>query len=378
LEEDYEAFPPMVMQPEDMTDEQVTGFNDDEVLPRVDNVDQMVRDVEFQGVYTSSELARLRQFVKDSKTPLYPGCKKYSRLSGDLKLLQLKAAHHWTNRSFKQLLDLLKDILPEGNQVADSVYEAKKIICPLGLEVEKIHACSNSCVLFRGDYAALDTCPKCGSSRYKRKTTDDGGGEGDLQNPSPDEGDEAAEMKSKKGNRGGPVRVAWYFPIITRLKRMFATPKTAELLRWHSEGRKKIQGLLKHPADAAQWGNIDNHFPWFGDDCRNIRFAMSTDGVNPFGNQSSTHSTWPVVLSILNLPPWLCKKRKYLMLTILVSGPKQAGDRIDVYFRPLVDDLKKLWKPGVPEVWDEFKREEFTLHAMVFTTISDNPAQRNL
>ena len=128
----------MVMQPEDMTDEQVTGFNDDEVLPRVDNVDQMVRDVEFQGVYTSSELARLRQFVKDSKTPLYPGCKKYSRLSGDLKLLQLKAAHQWTNRSFKQLLDLLKDILPEGNQVADSVYEAKKIICPLGLEVEKI------------------------------------------------------------------------------------------------------------------------------------------------------------------------------------------------------------------------------------------------
>jgi hypothetical protein len=67
-----------------------------------------------------------------------------------------------------------------------------------------------------------------------------------------------------------------------------------------------------------------------------------------------------------------------MMLTILVSGPKQPGDRIDVYLRPLVDDLKILWKPGVPEVWDEYKHEEFTMHGMLFTTINDNPTQRNL
>jgi hypothetical protein len=39
-----------------------------------------------------------------------------------------------------------------------------------------------------------------------------------------------------------------------------------------------------------------------------------------------------------------------MMLTILVSRSKQPGDRIDVYLRPLVDDLKILWIPGVPEV----------------------------
>jgi hypothetical protein len=56
-----------------------------------------------------------------------------------------------------------------SNQIAESVYEAKKIICPLGIEVEKIHVCKKSCVLFRGDYADLDKCPKCGYDRYKRK-----------------------------------------------------------------------------------------------------------------------------------------------------------------------------------------------------------------
>jgi hypothetical protein len=67
-----------------------------------------------------------------------------------------------------------------------------------------------------------------------------------------------------------------------------------------------------------------------------------------------------------------------MILTILVSWPKQPDDRIDVYLRPLVDDLKILWNSGVKEVWDEFKREEFTMHAMLFTTINDNPAHHNL
>jgi hypothetical protein len=35
-------------------------------------------------------------------------------------------------------------MLPKGNQIAESVYEAKKIICPLGIEVEKIHARKNN------------------------------------------------------------------------------------------------------------------------------------------------------------------------------------------------------------------------------------------
>jgi hypothetical protein len=34
---------------------------------------------------------------------------------------------------------------------------------------------------------------------------------------------------------------------------------------------------------------------------RTIRFALSTDGMNPFGERSSTHNTWPVLMTIYNL-----------------------------------------------------------------------------
>jgi hypothetical protein len=180
-------------------------------------------------------------------------------------------------------------MLPDGNQIAESVYEAKKIICPLGIEVEKIHACKNSCVLSHGDYADLDKCPKCDYDRHKRKK--DGGDDHNA-----DDENEPGEIrgKNKKANRGAPVTVAWYFCIIPRLRRWLATRKEAQLLRWHDEGRKernyKKDGKFRHPTDAAQWGNINTHSPWF-DDARSILFAMSTNGVNPFSNKSSTHST---------------------------------------------------------------------------------------
>ena len=103
---------------------------------------------------------------------------------------------------------------------------------------------------------------------------------------------------------------------------------------------------------------------------------MSTDGMNPFMN-NNTHSTWPIVLTIFNLPPWLCNKRKYIMLSGLISGPNQPGNDIDTYFRPFVEDLKLLWGDGV-DVQDEYKREYFQLRAMLFVTVSDSLAARNL
>jgi hypothetical protein len=208
----------------------------------------MLRDVEFQRAYTPCELAKLKQFIEDAKKPLYPDCQKYPCLSGDLKLLQFKADHGWCNKSFKHLLDVLKDMLPKGNQIAESVYEAKKIICPLGIEVEKNPCTQEQFVLFCGDYADLDKCPKHGYDRYKRKN--DGGDDNNVYDEI-----EPGEIrgKKKKLNRGAPVRVAWYFCIIPRLSRLFATRKEAQLLRWHDKGRKELKkdGKFRHPADAT-------------------------------------------------------------------------------------------------------------------------------
>lgn len=82
-------------------------------------------------------------------------------------------------------------------------------------------------------------------------------------------------------------------------------------MRWHAERKRpendddpEKEEMLRHPSDACQWKALDlEYYERFGKDPRNLRLGVSTDGLNPFGSQSSTHSTWPVFVWIYNLPP---------------------------------------------------------------------------
>jgi hypothetical protein len=94
--------------------------------------------------------------------------------------------------------------------------------------------------------------------------------------------------------------------------------------------------------------------------------------MNPFGENRIVHSTWPVILAMYNLPTWLYHKRKYLILSILIQGLKQAGIDIDVFLEPLMEDMVKLWNEGV-RMWDQYQQEYFTLYAIIFICIHDAP-----
>ena len=71
-------------------------------------------------------------------------------------------------------------------------------------------------------------------------------------------------------------------------------------------------------------------------------------------------------------------KRKFIMMPVLIQGPKQPGNDIDVYLRPLVEELLQLWNGNGVRAWDEHRQEEFNLHALLFLTINDWPALSNL
>ncbi|XP_015637678.1 uncharacterized protein [Oryza sativa Japonica Group] len=298
---------------------------------------------------------------KAAKELLYDeakGCDKdYSVLRSVLELLRLKARHGWSDTSFNDLMDLLRVMLPKPNLLPTNTYEVKKLICPLSLGVQKIHACENHCLLYRKEFADLDSCPTCGTSRYKM---DNGATDGEVVDK-----DDAPVDENKKIAR----MVMWYLPVKDRLKRLYSNRDDAELMRWHQEGRK-IDGKIQHPADARQWKNFDALHPEFAKDPRNVKFALSTDGMNPFGDLSSTHSTWPVLLTMYNLPTWICQKRKYILLSILIQGPRQPGINVDVFLEPLMEDMQELWEEGL-RMWDEYRREHFTLHAIIFIMIND-------
>jgi hypothetical protein len=166
--------------------------------------------------------------------------------------------------------------------------------------------------------------------------------------------------------------VMWYLPVIDHLKCVFSNPRDVKLVRWHSEKHRENNEEIRHPADGTQWNFFDLQYPQFGAESRNIRFALSTDGMNPFGENKTVHSTWPIILMMYNISTWLCNKRKYLVLSILIQGSKQASIDIDVFLEPLMKDMAKLWNEGV-RMWDQYQQEYFTLKAIIFVCIHDAP-----
>jgi len=64
------------------------------------------------------------------------------------------------------------------------------------------------------------------------------------------------------------------------------------------------------------------------------------------------------------------------MMSMMISGPRQPGNDIDVYLSPLIEDLRKLWDEGVL-VFNGFRKETFEMRAILFCTINDFSAYEN-
>ena len=112
-------------------------------------------------------------------------------------------------------------------------------------------------------------------------------------------------------------------------------------MKWHAKGRVNV-GLLRYPADFEAWKSFDSKYIEFSSKPCNVRLRLAADGFNSYGNISSTHSTWPVILILYNLPPWMCMKRSSFMLSLLIPGPTSPENNINVYLQPLVKELKEL------------------------------------
>ncbi|XP_071740336.1 uncharacterized protein [Rutidosis leptorrhynchoides] len=258
----------------------------------------------------------------------------------------------------------MREVFPHA-AIPNSLYELRKIIRDLGVGYEKIDACPNDCMLYWKENKDKIKCDVCQTSRYKQINND-------SENESTTEADNDGDYKAKKVR----AKVLRYFPLIPRLQRLFMSPKTVGSMRWHDESRTK-DGRLRQPTDLPAWKTFDYENSEFAKEPRNVRLGLASDGFNPFGNMSVSHSTWPVVLMPYNIPPWLCTKKPFLFLSLLIPGPSAPGNNIDVYMQPLVDELKELWDTGV-NTYDASTKSYFTLRASLLWTVSDFPAYANL
>ena len=297
----------------------------------------------------NSDAKAFFKLLDEGSEPLWPGCTKQTTLSAVATLLNIKADHNMSHECFESLLKAIKSMLPDGEKLPDNYYFCKKMVKKLGLGYQKIDACPNDCMLFCKENEHKTKRTLCSHDRFKPNK----------------EG-----VTTKKTNI--PFKILRYFPITHRLKRLYMSSRTAEHMTWHARSPAK-DGELNHPADGKAWKDFNLAHPGFAMEPRNVRLGLSTDGFNPFGHSAVPYSCWPVIVTPYNLPPWMCMKQPYLFLSLVIPGPKSPGKNLDVYLRPLIDELKVLWEDGV-QTWDVSTKTNFNLRAAVMWTISDFPA----
>ena len=62
--------------------------------------------------------------------------------------------------------------------------------------------------------------------------------------------------------------------------------------------------------DSLTWQLVNQMWPEFASDCRNLRLAISVDDINPHSSMTNKNSCWPVLMITYNLPPWLGIKKE--------------------------------------------------------------------
>ncbi|XP_074369131.1 uncharacterized protein LOC141710015 [Apium graveolens] len=312
-----------------------------------DNIDEILNVAygNMGPVGPNADAKKFLRLIEEGRQPLYPGCNKFSRLSFLIRLYNLKCLNGITEAAFSEIRELLKEVVP-NIRLPKSFNSAKTTIKDLGLNYEEIHACPNDCMLYWGENEKEVKCKNCGVSRWK------------------------AVAQGSENNKVA-AKVMRYFPLKPRLQRMFLCKDFSKLMLWHAVDRKKDR-KLRHPADGEAWKMMDVAYPQFSSDNRNVRLGLASDGFNPYGKMSSTHSIWPIFIVNYNLPPWLNMKPENLILSTIIPGPSDPGNNIDVYMQPLIAELKELWNVWV-ETYDALMDQNFMLHASVFWTISDFP-----
>ena len=245
-----------------------------------------------------------------------------------------------SKESFSAMLATQNTVLPSGNNLPLSYEAALRTIEPYLAQPVVYDVCPNDCILFRLEYADLDKCPMCGSSRYL----------------------------SEQSHTA--VRRFTYLPLKSRLERMFGNATVAQILQSHNSPQDEVTPIFDIHQSPA-WKKAYDKDGIFKGDPRGISLALCTDGVNPFAHNRVQYPMWPVMLTILNLPRRFRNRFSSIMIVgIIPSNGSHEPKSLDPFLKVLVDEIKELCSY---RVYDAYQKNHFNCKVELFLHILDYP-----
>jgi hypothetical protein len=118
----------------------------------VDRMDHMLEDLqpELDPDHHDSPTLEVQKFfelLKASEEPLH-GHTDVTILEFVTRLMSIKSKFAFSINCYKDLEDLLSEVLPTGHKMPKDMYQSKKLLEGLGMEYEKNDVCQDNCMLF--------------------------------------------------------------------------------------------------------------------------------------------------------------------------------------------------------------------------------------
>jgi hypothetical protein len=164
------------------------------------------------------EVQKFFELLKAIKEPLHEHT-KVTVLVFVTRLMVIKSKFAFWNNCYKELLNLISDVLPKNHKMPKDMYQSKKLLSGLGMDYEKIDVCDNNCMLFWKETTSEKKCVVCGERRFLEVENDDG-----------------LTVTTKIARK--QLR---YMPLIPLLKRLFISKNTSDTWGGTKKGYVRIQ-----------------------------------------------------------------------------------------------------------------------------------------
>jgi hypothetical protein len=121
-----------------------------------DRMDEMLEDLRVEFDHASEdppapEVLKFFELLKASEEPVHEYT-EVSVLAFVTRLMAIKSKFGFSQNCYKELLNLISEILPPNHKLPKDMYQSKKLLSGLGMDYEKIDVCQNNCMLFWGKY----------------------------------------------------------------------------------------------------------------------------------------------------------------------------------------------------------------------------------
>ena len=157
-----------------------------------------------------------------------------------MKRVSLILFIYYINYFFSFFCSLIAEFLLPPSKILPRIYrDLSSIMKEIGMNYEAIHACLNDHVIYNNQH---EFAIECDISRYR------------------------TYQVTKKL----PRKVLRYIPIIPCLQRLFRFKNRSQ------------DDVIRMPADGTDFRDIQEKWPHFKEEPRNLRISLAADGVNPF------------------------------------------------------------------------------------------------